>query len=60
MFEAYVAVNVETGDMFLRIAQNGEFLAALVELGCAHKRLFARARWTRTVVFLSLSLSALS
>ena len=60
MFQACVAVNVETGDMLLRITQNGEFVPALVALRCADKRLFARARWTRTVVFLSLSLSALS
>ena len=48
MFQACVAVNVETGDMFLRITQNGEFVAALVALRCADKRLFARARWTDT------------
>ena len=60
MFQACVAVNVETGDMFLRITQHGEFVAALVALRCADKRLFARARWTRIVVLLSLSLSALS
>ena len=60
MFQACVAVTVETGDMFLRNTQNAEFVPALVALRCADKRLFARARWTRTVVFLSLSLSALS
>ena len=59
-FQACGAVNVETGDMFLRITQNGEFVPALVALRCADKRLFARACWTRAVVFLSLSLSALS
>ena len=58
MFQAFVAVNVETGDMFLRITQNGEVVP--VALQCAAKRLFARARWTRTVVFFSLSVSALS
>ena len=51
MFQACVAVN-ETGDMFLRITQNGEFVPELVALWCADKRLFARARWTRIVVFL--------
>ena len=60
MFQACVAVNVEIGDMFLRITQNGEFVPAFVALQCADKRLLARARWTRAVVFLSLSLSALS
>ena len=30
MFQACFAVNVETGDMFLRITQNGEFVPALV------------------------------
>ena len=30
MFQACLAVNVETGDMFLRITQNGEFVPALV------------------------------
>ena len=60
MFQACVAVNVETGDAFLRITQDGERVPALVALRCADKRLFARARWTRTVVFLSLSLSTLS
>ena len=50
MFQACVAVNVETGEMFLIITQNGEFVPALVALRCADKRLFARALWTRTVV----------
>ena len=44
MFQACVAVHVETGDMFLRTTQNGEFVPALVALRCADKRLFARAR----------------
>ena len=52
MFQAYVAVNVKTGGMFLRITQNGESVKALVALWCADKRLFARARLTRTVVLL--------
>ena len=51
MFQACVVVNVETGGMFLRITQHGETVPALVALWCADKRLFARARWTRTVVF---------
>ena len=51
MFRACVVVNVKTGGMFLRITQNGESVPALVALWCADKRLFARARWTRTVVF---------
>ena len=38
--------------MFLRITQTGESVPALVPLWCADKRLFARVRWTRTVVFL--------
>ena len=52
MFQACVAVNVKTGGMFLRVTQNGESVPALVALWCADKRPFARARWTRTVVFL--------
>ena len=52
MFQACVVVNVKTGGMFLRITQNGESVPALVALWCADKRLFARARWTRIVVFL--------
>ena len=52
MLQASVAVNVETDDMFLRITQNAEFVPALFAIWCADKRLFARARWTRTVVFL--------
>ena len=52
MFQACVVVTVETGGMFLRITQNGESVPALVAIWCADKRLFARARWTRTVVFL--------
>ena len=60
VFQACGTVNVETGDMFLRITQNGEFVPALVALRCADKHLFARACWTRAVAFLSLSLSALS
>ena len=43
MFQACVAVNVEIGDMILRITQNGEFVPALVALRCADKRQFARA-----------------
>ena len=43
MFQACVAVNVEIGDMFLRVTQNGEFVLAHVALRCADKRLFARA-----------------
>ena len=35
MFQAPFAVNVETGGMFLRITQNGEFVPALVALTCA-------------------------
>ena len=35
MFQACVAVNVEIGDMILRITQNGEFVPALVALWCA-------------------------
>ena len=38
MFKHAFAVNVETGDMFLRITQNGEVLPALVALRCADKR----------------------
>ena len=52
MFQACVVVNVKMGGMFLRITQKGESVPALVALWCADKRLFARARWTRTVVFL--------
>ena len=52
MFQACVAMTVKTGGMFLRITQNGEPIPALVALWCADKRLFARARWRRTVVFL--------
>ena len=52
MFQACVKVNVKTSDMFLRITQNGESVPALVAIWCADKRLFARARWTRTAVFL--------
>ena len=52
VFQAYFVVYVKTGGMFLRITQNGEFVPALVALWCADKRLFARARWTRTVAFL--------
>ena len=52
VFQAYVAVNVKTGGMFLRITQNGESVPALVALWCADKRPFARARLTRTVVYL--------
>ena len=33
MFQAFVAVNVETGDMFLRITQSGEFVPALSRSG---------------------------
>ena len=51
-FQACVAVNAKTGGMFLRITQNGESIPALVALFCADERLFASARWTRTVVFL--------
>ena len=43
VFEACGAVHVETGDMFLRNTQNGEFVPALVALRCADKRQFARA-----------------
>ena len=60
MFQTRVAVNVETGGICFRNTQNGEFVPALVALRCVDKRLCARARWTRTVVFLSVSLSALS
>ena len=45
MFQACVAVNVEIGDMFLRITQNENlfrFVPALVALRCADKRQFAR------------------
>ena len=42
MFQACVAVNVEIGDMFLRITQKCEFVPALVALRCADKRVFAR------------------
>ena len=35
-----------------KITQNGKSVLALVELWCADKRLFARARLTRTGVFL--------
>ena len=52
MFQSYVAVNVKTGGMFLGVTQNGESVPALVALWCPHKHLFARARWTRTIVFL--------
>ena len=55
MFHACVAVNVKTGGMFVRITQNGESSPALVALWGADKRLFARVRWTRTVVFLQSS-----
>ena len=53
VFQACVAVNIQTGGMLLRkCTRNGESIPALVALWCADKRLFARARWTRTVVFL--------
>ena len=45
-------VNVKTSGMFLRKTQNSESVPALVAHWCADKCLFARARWTRTVVFL--------
>ena len=51
MFQACVAVNVKTRGMYLRITQNGVSIPALVALWCADKRLIARARWTRSVVF---------
>ena len=52
MFQACVVLNNKTGGMFLRITQNSESVPVFVALRCADKRLFARARWTRTVVFL--------
>ena len=44
MFQACVAVNVDTSGMFLSITKIGESVPALVALRCADKRLFARAR----------------
>ena len=52
MFQACVVVNVKTGGMFVRITQNGESVLAPVALWCADKLLYARARWTRAVIFL--------
>ena len=52
VFQAWLVVDIKTGGMFLRITQNGEFVPALVALWCVGQRLFTRARWTRTVVFL--------
>ena len=51
MFQACVAVNINTGGVFLRITQNGESIPTIVALWRVDKRLFARACWTRTVVF---------
>ena len=49
VFQACGAVNVETGDMFLRITE--WLVSALVALRCADKRLFARARWDARFCF---------
>ena len=50
VFQACVVVNVKTGGMFFE-SHRMVSIPALVALWCADKRLFARARWTRTVVF---------
>ena len=53
-------MNVKTGGVFFRITQNGESVQllssacrALVRRQSSVQRGGARARWTRTVVFLS-------
>ena len=51
VFQACVVVNVKTSGLFLRITQNGVSIPALVALWCVDKGLFARARWTRSVVW---------
>ena len=62
VFHACAAVNVKTGGVFLRITQNGDSVQllssacrALVRRQAPVQRGGARARWTRTAVFLPFS-----